>query len=139
MKCCPHTTKFFGMFLGLILVGGFFLTISDRPTAADNDSKVLRHVVMFQFKASSSKEDVQKVIEEFRSLPAKIPAIADFEYGTDNSPEGKADGFTHCFLLTFKSEKDREVYLPHEAHKAFGAVLRPHLEKVLVVDYWAAK
>lgn len=140
MKCCPQSTKFIGMLLGLCIVGGIVLVASDSVTnAADKDTKMLRHVVMFKFKDSSSEADVQKVIDEFRALPAKIPAIAGFEYGTDNSPEGKADGFTHCFLLTFKSEKDRDVYLPHEAHKAFGAALRPHLEKVLVVDYWATK
>ncbi|MCB0070159.1 MAG: Dabb family protein, partial [Caldilineaceae bacterium] len=26
---------------------------------------------------------------------------------------------------------------PHPAHQAFGQVLRPHLDKVLVFDYWA--
>jgi hypothetical protein len=31
---------------------------------------------------------------------------------------------------------DRDAYLPHPAHRAFGAVLRPHLDKVLVLDYW---
>ncbi len=140
MKCCPQASKFFGIFLGLCIAGGALLVVSNQPsTAADGDSKVLRHVVMFQFKDSSSKQDVKNVIDEFRALPSKIPAIASFEYGTDNSPEGKADGFTHCFLLTFKSEQDREIYLPHDAHKAFGAMLRPHLEKVLVVDYWATK
>ncbi len=139
MTCCARSKKFFGLLLGLVLAGGFYLTISSSPTAADNTDKVLRHVVLFQFKESSSKDDVKRVIDEFRGLPAKIPQIASFEYGTDNSPEGLADGFTHCFLLTFKSEKDREVYLPHDAHKAFGEKLRPHLEKVLVVDYWAEK
>ncbi len=139
MTCCTASKKFFGILLGLLLAGGFFLTVNSRPTAADNEGKVLRHVVLFQFKASSSADDIQHVIDEFRALPAKIPQIAGFEFGTDNSPEGLADGLTHCFLLTFKSEKDREVYLPHEAHKAFGATLRPHLEKVLVVDYWASK
>ena len=139
MTCCARSKKFFGLLLGLVLAGGFYLTISSSPTAADNTDKVLRHVVLFQFKESSSKDDVKRVIDEFRGLPAKIPQIASFEYGTDNSPEGLADVFTHCFLLTFKSEKDREVYLPHDAHKAFGEKLRPHLEKVLVVDYWAEK
>ncbi|MCA9160859.1 MAG: Dabb family protein [Planctomycetales bacterium] len=113
--------------------------MSDPPTAADKQAKLLRHVVMFQFKDSASTEDVQHIIAEFRALPSKIPAIAAFEYGTDNSPEGLSDGFTHCFLLTFKSEADRDSYLPHPAHRAFGAALKPHLEKVLVVDYWAGE
>ncbi|MFN6127640.1 MAG: Dabb family protein, partial [Planctomycetota bacterium] len=32
---------------------------------------------------------------------------------------------------------DRKVYLPHPAHKAFVDVLKPHLDKVQVIDYWA--
>ena len=43
------------------------------------------------------------------------------------------------FFVGFLSEKDREVYLPHPEHKAFVAVLSPHLDKVLVIDYWAEK
>ncbi|MCA9133921.1 MAG: Dabb family protein [Planctomycetales bacterium] len=128
-----------GLVLAVLLGGGFWVSVSERPSAADESGKVLRHVVMFQFKESSSADEVQKVVEEFRALPKKIPQIADFEYGTDNSPEGLAAGFTHCFLVTFRSEKDREAYLPHAAHLAFVEVLKPHLEKVMVIDYWASK
>lgn len=105
----------------------------------DSNEKLLRHVVMFKFKDDSSEQDVKKVVDAFRKLPTQIPQISGFEYGTDNSPEGLADGFTHCFLITFKSEKDREIYLPHPAHTAFVDVLKPHLDKVMVIDYWAEK
>ncbi|MCU0715597.1 MAG: Dabb family protein [Pirellula sp.] len=105
--------------------------------AQDKSNRMLRHIVMFKFKETSSKEDVQKVVDAFRSLKQSIPEVAAFEYGTDNSPEGLANGFTHCFLVTFKSEKDREVYLPHPKHKEFVEILKPHLDKVQVIDYWA--
>ncbi len=97
----------------------------------------VRHVVLFQFKDGTAPEDIKKIENAFRQLPSKIPQIADFEWGTNISPENKADGFTHCFFLTFKDVKSRDAYLPHAAHKAFGAVLRPHLKKVLVIDYVA--
>lgn len=100
---------------------------------------MLRHVVLFKFKDTSSKEDVQKVVDAFRSLKTSIPQVAEFEFGTDNSPEGLANGFTHCFLITFKSEADRDVYLPHPKHKEFVEILKPHLDKVQVIDYWATK
>ena len=106
--------------------------------AEEKPAKMLRHIVMFQFKKTSSQDDVQKVVDAFRSLKGSIPQIAAFEYGTDNSPEGLANGFTHCFLVTFKSEADRDVYLPHPKHKEFVEVLKPHLDKVQVLDYWAA-
>jgi hypothetical protein len=98
--------------------------------------KVLRHVVLFKFKDEASAEDIKKVEEAFMALPSKIKEIQAIEWGINNSPEGLDQGFTHCFFLTFASEEDRAVYLPHPDHKAFGAILGPHLDKVLVVDYW---
>lgn len=103
---------------------------------APGPNQVLRHAVFFSFKGSSTEEDIQGVVDAFRALPAKIDSIIDFEWGTNNSPEGLDDGFTHCFLLTFKDGAGRTEYLPHPAHKAFGDVLRPHNDKVFVIDYW---
>jgi hypothetical protein len=101
-------------------------------------AQVLRHVVLFKFTDDTTPEQVREIENAFAALPSKIDAIHDFEWGTDVSVENKADGFTHCFFVTFKSEADRAEYLPHPDHKAFGQVLHPHLEKVLVLDYWTA-
>ena len=98
---------------------------------------MLRHAVLFKFKAESSAEDVKKVEDAFRALPSKIKEIKTFEWGKNNSPENLNQEFTHCFFVSFASEKDRELYLPHPDHKAFVEVLKPHLDKVLVIDYWA--
>ena len=99
----------------------------------------LRHVVLFKFKDDAPPPEVKRIEEAFRALPSKIPEVVDFEWGTNNSPEGLADGFTHCFFVTFNDEKGREVYLPHPAHKDFVALLKPYLDKVLVIDYVASK
>jgi hypothetical protein len=98
-----------------------------------------RHVVLFKFKDSATPEQVKAVEEAFKALPSKIDTIVDFEWGTDVSPEGKSDGFTHCFFVTFKDKAGLDVYLPHPAHKEFGAGLRGILDKVLVVDFVAQK
>jgi hypothetical protein len=95
--------------------------------------------VLLKFKDASTTAEIKKVEGAFRELPTKIKAIKGFEWGTNNSPENLNQGFTHCFFVTFKTEKDREEYLPHPAHKAFVNVLTPHLDKVLVIDYWAGK
>jgi len=128
----------------LFLIG--FISCDNQPTATtssktmetkeEHSEKVLRHVVLFSFKEEATQADITKVQEAFSALPSKIPQIQGYEWGLNNSPEGLNKGLTHCFLLTFKSEEDRAIYLPHPDHKAFGAVLGPHLEDVLVVDYW---
>ena len=107
--------------------------MTSTTTAAETG--VYRHVVLFKFKDSATPEQIKAVEDAFRDLPKKINTITGYEWGTNVSPEGKDDGFTHCFFLTFKDKAGVEVYLPHPDHKAFGALLRPILDKVLVVDY----
>ena len=93
------------------------------------------HVVQFKFKADAKADDVKKVETEFAALKGKIKEIDTLVWGTDSSPEKLSDGFTHCWIVTFKNEKDRDAYLVHPDHKAFVNVLRPVLEKPLVVDF----
>ncbi|MFQ6036483.1 MAG: Dabb family protein [Sedimentisphaerales bacterium] len=100
-------------------------------------AQVLRHVVLFKFKDDITNQQIRDIENAFCALPSKIDAIYDFEWGTDVSVENRSEGFTHCFVVTFLSEEDRGKYLPHPAHKDFGSMLRPHLDKVLVIDYWA--
>lgn len=109
----------------------------DAASSAKKAQKMLRHVVMFQFKDDADPADIEKVEKAFAALPAKIDSIKDFEWGKNNSPEGLNDGLTHCFLVTFDSEQGRAKYLPHPAHKAFVEVLKPVLEKATVIDFWA--
>lgn len=104
--------------------------------AVDEPDSVLRHVVLFKFKDDADPAAIQRSEEAFLALPGKIPEILAFEWGINNSPEGLNKGLTHCYLLTFASEEDRAVYLPHPDHKAFGETLDGILEDVTVVDYW---
>ena len=99
-------------------------------------AQVLRHVVLLKFKDDATAEQIRKVESAFVALPSKVDAIYDLEWGTDVSVEDLQQGFTHCFFVSFRSEADRAKYLPHPAHREFGQILGPHLDKVLVVDYW---
>ncbi len=136
-------TKKLSLMLGLALAVISLISFSFTPTAHEQNKtimhadSVLRHVVLFKFKDGTSASDIKKVEDAFTALPTKIPQIHDYEWGLNNSPEGLDKGFTHCFFLTFKSEADRATYLPHPDHKAFGKVLTPHLDDVLVIDYWS--
>ena len=78
-------------------------------------------------------------MREPMALPKKIDAIHDFEWGTDVSVENKSQGFTHAFLVTFRSKEARDKYLPHPAHQEFVKLVGPRLEDAFVVDYWAKK
>lgn len=132
-------TKELTMKLLLITVLAALVAVSSTAFAADQGEHKgkLRHVVAFKFKESATPEQIKDVEKAFRALKEKIPQIVALEWGTNCSPEKHAKGFTHCFVLTFNSAADRDAYLPHPAHKAFGKSLGPVIADVFVVDFWA--
>ena len=117
-----------------ILILAFGLAVN--ASAADGK---LYHVVSFKFKDTATKEQVKQVEDAFRDLKKKIKEIETYEWGTNVSPEKHDNGFTHAFILTFKSDKDRDAYLVHPDHKAFGKIVGPVLADVFVVDFWSTK
>jgi Stress responsive A/B Barrel Domain len=130
-----HSAK---LLLPAIIFTGVLLLSTVIP-ADPADEKLLRHVVLFKFTDRTTPEQIKQVEDAFRALPSKINFIRGFEWGTNVSPENLNQGYTHCFFLTFVSDKDRDAYLVHSAHKEFGKILTPYLDKVTVVDFWAQK
>ena len=123
----------------LIFCTIFILVCMQATFAQHKENKMLRHVVMFGWKAGTDSNAIQKIVQSFKALPGKINQIKGFEYGTNNSPEKLNNGLTHCFLLTFSSTADRDAYLIHPAHKEFGAQLVPKPDHITVLDYWVEK
>ncbi len=121
------------------MIASIVLLTTNFLMAQQTNKKILRHVVMFGWKAGTDSNSINKIVTAFKALPGKIDLIKGFEYGTNNSPEKLTNGLTHCFLLTFKSEADRDAYLIHPDHKAFGGQLKPMPDYITVLDYWATK
>ena len=90
-----------------------------------------------KFKDTTTKEQIKQVEEAFRALKAKISQVQSLEWGTNISPEKQDKGFTHCFLVTFNSEKDRDAYLVHPEHKKFVEFALPLVGDAFVLDFWA--
>jgi quinol monooxygenase YgiN len=101
--------------------------------------KTLRHLVLLRFKAEAGIDSIAAIERAFVALRDQIDGVRDLEWGTDVSPEGLAKGFTHAFLLTFDDAAARDAYLPHPMHQAFVTQLKPLLDDVLVIDYFAAR
>ncbi len=122
----------------LLGVAAIFLAFCSQSFAAEgkDGSKVLYHVVSLKFKPEATAEQIKAVEAAFSELKTKVPGVLSLSGGTDVSPEKRSHGFTHCYVLTFASEKDRDAYAVHPAHKAFGKLLGPIMEDVMVVDFW---
>jgi hypothetical protein len=129
-------TKTVVMVLGMM--GAVMTVLSQGSTSADPvRQRKLRHIVLYKFKDDLPPARIQEVVEAFAELPKKIAAVAGFEHGTNVSPEGKSEGFTHVFVVTFHDEKGLDEYLVHPAHLEYVNLVKDRREKVVVVDYWA--
>jgi hypothetical protein len=122
-------TTFIFMFL-------FSLAFTMQAQKPESKNKTLRHVVLVKFKDSSSESEITNVVNEFAALKKSMKQVKAFEWGLNNSPENLHEGLTHAFVLTFSTEKDRDDYLVDPIHKKFVEVAGPHIDKVVVVDYW---
>ncbi len=132
------------LFLSALAVAalGTTLLINPQATAQDQPAKAAaapyRHVVLFKFKDDAPPEKVKAIVEAFKALKTKLPAVKSLEWGTNVSPENLNQGFTHIFTLTFANKEALEKgYLHEPAHKEFGAMLGGVLDKALVVDFVA--
>lgn len=134
------------IFSGL-LFGGLLMTIVTQLQSAPAETgKVLKHVVMYKFKPEISAEQVQEVVTAFLGLRDKVNAnagapgiILNIEHGTNTSQEGKSDGLTHIFVVTFSGEGGLDFYLKHPAHDAYVQIVKDRREKVVVFDYLAPR
>jgi Stress responsive A/B Barrel Domain len=133
----PNRTNVLNMIMKKILGCIVFVIFISASTLAQHTKSELRHVVLFGWKENANADSIGAVITAFKALPGKIEMIKKFEWGINNSPEKLNQGLTHCFLLTFSSEKERDDYLVHPTHIAFTKLLPGILDKVTVIDYWA--
>ena len=121
----------------LATVVSLSFSFTGRAAEQGEGKKMLYHVVSLKFKPDAKPEQIKAVEQAFAGLKGKIPGIVSLKWGTNVSPEKHDKGFTHCFVLGFASEKDRDAYLPHPEHKAFGKVLGPVMADVFVIDFWS--
>jgi len=122
--------------LGLVMTTASSLSAQSAAPAG-----TLRHIVVFKYKPSATEAQIKEVTDAFVALKTKIPNIVSIEHGVNDSPEKRNQGFTHVYQVTFTNAAARDAYLPHPAHKAFGALLGKLgvLEDVFVVDYTPAR
>ncbi|MET1283058.1 Dabb family protein [Vibrio navarrensis] len=96
---------------------------------------MIRHFLLIKFKQSADSSEIEKLKGLFAAMPEKVDGVLAVEWGENDSPEGKNQGFTYSVLMTFADEAGRQNYLPHPEHDALKQVFRPLLEDIVVFDY----
>lgn len=123
-------------------------------TAPDYRPGPVKHIVLFRYASSTTQAQRHEIEERFHALQASPrngkPYIVSIESGTQNSQEGHHHGLEHGFIVTFRSEGDRNYYvgkpliqnsqLFDKAHDEFKKFVASHLAthetpNVLVFDF----
>ncbi len=105
-----------------------------------SDSEMLiRHIALCKIKDGTDKATVEDIVKRFFAMKDKIDVIHDMEHSVNIGDLELANGFNHIFMVMFKTEADRDSYLPHEAHVEFGNYLGQFLDKTVGVDFWTNK
>ncbi len=125
------------LIFSLCIVAMTSLALSAVAAQAPATLGNVNHVVAFKFKPTATAAQIKEVEVAFRALKIKVPQIVSLEWGTNTSPEKLNKGFTHGWVLTFKTDKDRDAYLVHPDHQAFGKLVGPLLDDVFVIDFTA--
>ncbi|BCK76433.1 hypothetical protein AA0242T_2618 [Acetobacter aceti NRIC 0242] len=124
---------------------------AERFTAPDFHPGIVRHMVMFRFRPEVTATLRNEVTKRFLALasqshrPDGKPVVVSIEAGPQNSGENVDLGLQEGYLVTFRSEGDRNFYVGRPvvtdsryfdpAHDAFKAFAGPYLEKVVVFDF----
>jgi hypothetical protein len=131
--------KYFLIAIAAVVVASLAVSAVAADPAGTKANGKLIHMVSFKFKPTATPAQIQGVEDAFRALKNKIPQIVSYEWGTNVSPEKHDKGFTHGFILSFKSAADRDTYLGHPDHKKFGELVGLVLGDVFVIDFWAKR
>lgn len=92
-------------------------------------SQPVTHIVFFRFDSDASDDLKRKTCQDFVSLRESCvdtdgkQYIGSIQAGKDMSIEGVTKGFSHAFVVSFKSVQDRDYYINQDPiHAAFAKV-----------------
>lgn len=121
-----------------------------RFTGPDYKPGLVRHMVMFRYKPGTSEAIRRQIREQFLAMQQSArrngrPYILSIETGLQNSGEGADQGLQEAFLITFRSEGDRNYYVGtpvvnspayyEPTHERFKQFAFPHIQSAVVFDY----
>jgi hypothetical protein len=97
-------------------------------------SKV-KHIVLVKFKGGTTEEQIAKFFEDVLDLSETVPGIDDYVSGANCSQEGRSQGLTHGFIMTFSDVAARDGYIVHPEHERLIAMAGAIVENMLIFDF----
>lgn len=113
-----------------------FSNLPEQITLWKKEVIMVEHIVLLKLKSGVTEAQLETLSNALLGMADEIPGIESITAGTNNSPEGKSQGYAYGFIVRFTDEAARDAYLPHPFHRQVaGEHIRPLVEDVLVFDY----
>jgi hypothetical protein len=113
---------------------GAWLESRRKGNTKETMAKV-KHIALIKFKEGTSEEQITQLFDELLDITEDIPGIEDYVSGTNSSPEGLSQGYTHGLIMTFSDAAARDAYLQHPEQGRVQALITPHAESSVVFDF----
>ncbi|WP_078555603.1 Dabb family protein [Bacillus alkalicellulosilyticus] len=83
---------------------------------------MIDHIVLVKFADTTTEEQLQEVIEQFKALKGNLDGIVDLQAGLNFSEKGQ--GYQLVLTVRFENKAALEAYGPNPDHQAVAAKIR---------------
>lgn len=91
------------------------------------------HIALFAWKDGTSKEDIERALDDVKALKQKVPGVTDIHCGLNFSPWN--EGYTHAVVVSAKDEGALDAYRKHPDHVVVAKLIESMESKSLGVDF----
>lgn len=91
-----------------------------------------KHVAWFSFKPGVSDERIDEHMRAVQTLADVVPFVSGVDCG--KSYTDRADGLTHCIIVTLPDRESLPQYLEHPAHVPIAEALVGDIAELRVMD-----
>lgn len=81
---------------------------------------MIRHVVLYTYRADVSDEIIHSIYKELEVISARLPGRLAYTWGKYDSYEGRNKEYTHCLVTDFVDEAARKAFIDDPLRIAFS-------------------
>ena len=72
---------------------------------------MIRHVVLYTYRADVTDAEIKRVYQELDEISARLPGRLSYTWGKYDSSEGRNKGYTHALVTDFVDQAAQQLFL----------------------------
>ncbi|KAL9389241.1 hypothetical protein Peur_017846 [Populus x canadensis] len=97
--------------------------------------KAVKHTLFVKFKDDVTREQIEKIINDFTNLVNQVEPLKSLHWGTNLGIHDLNFGYTHAFETTFDDLEGLQEYLDSPIVNKFAEGFLPTMSQQFVMDY----